>query len=123
MELSRRAVLKGSVGAVVAVTAPIRLLASPAWAAAPFSQERFASQVGTVFRFATPAGSTDLRLLEVASGPAASTKKASCFFVQFDGGTTALPQGTYPVSQKSLGTFALFVVPGLRGPVATFNTL
>lgn len=82
-------------------------------------QAAFAVYVGDSFRVAGPtAAPLDMQLVDVADRrPRADWHHGGeSFALVFRGsGDRALPQETYQFSHPALGTFPLFIVPGLAG--------
>jgi hypothetical protein len=108
------------------------------------SEETFTPLIGE--NFAVSKGNRllgSLTLLSVASAekpnPPSTLSKArnaskppeqtvNCFSVRFQSSGESLPQGTYTLTNASLGSFPLFIVPGSRemsphSYTATFNRL
>jgi hypothetical protein len=84
-------------------------------ALANYDKSAFSSYLNSIFRLYTGYSTIDVALVEVKDlMPAAATAQngAECFSLLFRGGSVALPQNTYRIEHPSLGTFALFLVPG-----------
>lgn len=97
-----------------------------------YTKSAFSSHVNSIFRLHTGYSTVDVTLVRVedlAPEAANASGGRECFSLLFVGESVALRQGTYRVEHHSLGSFALFLVPG--GPdkhgaqsyVATINRI
>jgi hypothetical protein len=135
--VTRRHLLAGIAGGigVVAVSGVLPLLdglAGRAHATADLTQRAFTRIVGTTFKVDAGQGrSATLQLLAVhpLDVPAFPAPTGEGFTLLFSGTIPeSFRQGTYPVDHKSMGSFAMFLVPvGPPGPdqryEAVFNRL
>ena len=72
--------------------------------------DRFREQVDTIFRVDHDSGPIQLRLVEVADGPAGGGFQR--FSLLFHGpADRVLPQGTYDFHHDALGSLMVFIVP------------
>jgi hypothetical protein len=114
MEITRRALLKGCVGALAATCVPglNPLTAAPALGQVTGSRwlirSTYVPLVGSTFS----AGTTKLKLAAVRDLPSSPglVPSPGCFSLLFDG-PPGLRQGSYPISHVGLGSTVLFVVP------------
>jgi hypothetical protein len=141
MRVSRRDLIKtGSLAGAAAFVPLAGLLGDMAEAAVRPSQNAavavlnrptFESHVGDYFDVKAGGTTVRLRLASVGDTPTAAlaqtTGAPDCFTLLFEGPLTGVfGQDTYSVNNRSLGPFALFLVPGGRTSraaryVATFN--
>jgi len=108
------------------------------------ARQSFESLLGSSFKVSAPAGNGNpvwLRLSAVDDPPAlapvnpasmavppkkilSSVPVTSGYMLSFSGPGTSLAQGTYIFENETMGSFAMFVVPGLHGSyTAVFNLL
>ena len=143
MSVTRRRFIAGGVAAAVVGAVPTagaaRAFASPATLPVQrrsrgdlfASSDNFRPHVGSSFAIAGP-GARSLRLTDVADFRMPTERSATAdgpsgagFVLTFDASRArGLDQGTYTLSHRRLGTFALFVAPAGTGrAIAVINRL
>jgi hypothetical protein len=138
MKQSRRSVLKMGVLTAASAALPVGMLAKSAAQkpAAPATSTQtsaydalstltaadFKPFVGVIFTVQSQASTVRLTLAEVQNPPTLSSgsttvatkpdPRSQTFALRFKGGSApVLPQGTYTFQNKSIGDFAMFIVP------------
>lgn len=91
---------------------------------AHYTRSAFSSYLNSVFLIYTGYNTIEVTLVEVKDLVPAAAKTqagAECFSLLFRGERSAMRQNTYRIEHPSLGTFALFLVPGGVGENAGQN--